>query len=317
MERPRLGTPRRIGPYVLITRLDSAGGPGTPPVPERRFIARSPDGERTVLVSAPLDGADPQRFVVEAEAARYLLGPWAAPVTECSGPSPAPWLARPYLPALPLPTALSVHGGPLPEQTVRALGAALAETLAIAHAAGTTHAGVSPAAVLLAGDGPRLSCFGAVRAAGPDGEPRSGLPGLDPGALAPEQATGGRPRPPGDIYALGAVLSYASTGHTVPDRDELPASLRPLIAACLSRDPAARPQAVQLLEQLAPGTGAAATGPRGTEIHSPTATPSLPPDWLPGRVVAAVARQSAVILAAELPAPVPAHAPAAPAHRNN
>ncbi|OEJ39266.1 serine/threonine protein kinase [Streptomyces agglomeratus] len=313
MERPRLGTARRIGPYLLITRLDSAGGPGTPPVPERRFIARSTDGDRTVLVSAPLEGADPQRFVAEAEAARHPLGPWAAPVAEHSGPSPAPWCARPYLPALPLPTALAVYGGPLPEHTVRALGAALAGTLALAHAAGTTHAGVSPAAVLLAGDGPRLTCFGAVRAAGPDGAPRSGLPGLDPGALAPEQGTGGRPRPPGDVYALGAVLSYASTGHTVPDRDELPASLRPLITACLARDPAARPRAAQLLEQLAPSAApAAAHGPRGTEIHAGAA--SLPADWLPGRLVAAVARQSAVVLAAELPSS--AHAPA-PAHRDN
>ncbi|MGW7197192.1 serine/threonine protein kinase [Streptomyces chryseus] len=303
MERPRPGTGRRIGPYTLITRLDSAGGPGTPPVPEHRFIARSADGDRTVLVSAPLDGVDPGRFVVEAQAARYLLGPWAAPVTECSGPSPFPWHARPYLPALPLPTALAVYGGPLPEHTVRALGAALAETLAIAHAAGTTHAGVSPAAVLLAGDGPRLTCFGAVRAAGADGEHRGGLPGLDPGSLAPEQASGGRPRPPGDIYGLGAVLSYASTGHTVPDRDELPASLRPLVTACLSRDPAARPQAVQLLEQLAPS--APAPGPGATVLDSPATAPYLPAGWLPGRLVAAVARQSAVVLAAELP--VPAH----------
>lgn len=86
--------------------------------------------------------------------------------------------------------ALAVHGGPLPETTVRAVGATLAEALAAAHGQGLTHAGVSPAAVLLTADGPRLTCFGAVRAASADGEPRTGLPGLDPGALAPEQASG-------------------------------------------------------------------------------------------------------------------------------
>ncbi|MET7622145.1 serine/threonine protein kinase [Streptomyces sp. NPDC005408] len=290
-ERPRADTSRQMGPYYLITRLDPTG-PGFPPVPERRFIARSADGDRTVLVSSPLEGVDPGRFLVEADAARRLLGPWVLPVAEVSPPSASPWYASPYLPALPFPVALAVHGGPLPERTVRALGAALAETLAGAHATGITHAGLSPAAVLLAGDGPRLTSFGAVRAAAPDGEQRTGLPGLEQGSLPPEQASGGRPRPPGDIYALGAVLAYAATGHTVPERTELPDSLRGLISACLTRDPAARPTASTLLAELAP------VAPHATVVTS--AGSLLNPGWLPGRIVAAIARQSSEVLAAEL-----------------
>ncbi|MET7716801.1 serine/threonine protein kinase [Streptomyces sp. NPDC005407] len=296
-ERPRADTPRQIGPYYLITRFDPTG-PGFPPVPERRFVARSADGERTMLVRAPLEGADPGRFLVEADAARRLLGPWVSPVSEVAPPSTAPWYASPYLPALPLPVALAVHGGPLPERTVRALGAALAETLAGAHATGITHAGLSPAAVLLAGDGPRLTCFGAVRAAAPDGEQRTGIPGLEPGSLAPEQASGGRPRPPGDIYALGAVLAYAATGHAVPERTELPVSLRGLISACLTRDPADRPTAPEVLHALPPSSPA----PTATALDSTASL--LTPGWLPGRVVAAVARQSAEVLAAELRVPL-------------
>ncbi|MFI1397822.1 serine/threonine protein kinase [Streptomyces sp. NPDC020681] len=296
-ERSRADSPRQIGPYHLITRLDPTG-PGFPPAPERRFIARSADGDRTVLVSAPLDGIDPGRFLVEADAARRLIGPWVFPVAELSPPSNSPWYASPYLPALPLPVALAVHGGPLPERTVRALGAALAETLAGAHAAGLTHAGLSPAAVLLAGDGPRLTCFGAVRTAAQDGEQRTGLPGLEPGSLAPEQASGGRPRPPGDVYALGAVLAYASTGHTMPERSELPASLGSLISACLTRDPAARPTAADVLHALPPSS----PSPMATVLDSTTSL--LTPGWLPGRVVAAVARQSAEVLAAELRIPL-------------
>lgn len=291
MERARLDAPRQIGPYHLITRLDPTG-PGFPPGPTRRFIARSADGDSTVLVSVPLEGTDPGRFLVEADTARRLFGPWVSPVSEVSPPSAAPWYACPYLPALPLPVALTVHGGPLPERTVRALGAALAETLAGAHATGITHAGLSPAAVLLAGDGPRLTCFGAVRAAAPDGEQRTGVPGLEPGSLAPEQASGGRPRPPGDVYALGAVLAYAATGHTVPERSELPESLRGLISACLTRDPADRPSAGALLAELAPAP------PHATVVSS--AGSMLTPGWLPGRIVAAIARQSSHVLAAEL-----------------
>ncbi|HET6360237.1 serine/threonine protein kinase [Streptomyces sp.] len=296
-ERPQGHSPRQIGPYHLITRLDPAG-PGFPPAPERRFIARSADGDRTVLVRTPGERVDAERFLVEADAARRLLGPWVSPVAELSPPSNSPWYASPYLPSVPLPVALAVHGGPLPERTVRAIGTALAETLAGAHATGITHAGLSPAAVLLAGDGPRLTCFGAVRAAAPDGEQRAGLPGLEPGSLAPEQASGGRPRPPGDVYALGAVLAYATTGHTVPDKGELPESLRSLISRCLTRDPAARPTAAEVLHALPP----ASTAPASTVLDSSSSL--LTPGWLPGRVVAAVARQSAEVLAAELRVPL-------------
>ncbi|MFF8278227.1 serine/threonine protein kinase [Streptomyces lateritius] len=307
MERPRPHeeSARRIGPYRLITRLDPPA-PHQGHVPCRRFVARSADGDRTVLLSAPLPGADPARFLTEAQAGQRLMGPWFAPVTEvsdptgsaaapapASAPAPAPWYATPYLPVLPLPVALAVHGGPLPEGTVRAIGAALAEALAAAHAQGVTHAGVSPAAVLLTADGPRLTCFGSVRAAAPDGQPRAGLPGLDPGALAPEQASGGRPRPAGDVYALGAVLAYAATGHTVPERSELPPALRQSVSGCLARDPANRPTAAELLTALAPPT------PHETVLSS--AGSLLAPGWLPGRIVAALARQSSELLAAELP----------------
>ncbi|WP_406335563.1 serine/threonine protein kinase [Streptomyces zaomyceticus] len=282
---------RRIGPFRLITRLD----PPHSVLPCRRFVARTEDGGHTVLLNTPLPGTDPARFAAEAEAARFLLGPWIAPVTGVAAPGEAPWSSSPYLPALPLPVALAVHGGPLPESTVRAVGATLAEALATAHGQGLTHAGVSPAAVLLTADGPRLTCFGAVRAASADGEPRTGLPGLDPGALAPEQASGGRPRPPGDVFALGAVIAYAATGHTVPERDELPPALRPVIASCLARDPADRPTATALMTALAPPTT------HETVLNSGGTL--LSPGWLPGRVVAALARQSSELLAAELPEP--------------
>ncbi|MGP3638640.1 serine/threonine protein kinase, partial [Streptomyces sp. 24-1644] len=127
---------------------------------------------------------------------------------------------------------------------------------------------------------------------------RSGLPGLDPGSLPPEQAAGGRPRPPGDIHALGAVLAYAATGHTVPDRDELPLLLRSLVSACLSRDPAARPRATDVLEALAPP---ATSVPVATVLETGPEAGAL---RLPGRVVAAIARQSAEILAADVRLPL-------------
>ncbi|MFJ3904096.1 serine/threonine protein kinase [Streptomyces sp. NPDC090025] len=287
-------------PYRLITRIDApdAHHPVGPRSPYRRFVARSHDGSRTVLLTAPRPGADLVGFRAEAEAAQRLTAPWLLPVTDLSpsqGPNPAEapspltpddtWFVTPYVPVLPLPVALAVHGGPLPEATVRVIGAALAETLAALHAQGVTHAGVSPAAVLLSADGPLLTCFGAARATAE----------VDHEAQAPERAAeraaGEPPRPAGDVYGFGAVLAYAATGHTVPERSELPESLRAAVTACLTRDPADRPTAAALLQAVAPPT------PHETVLGS--AATLLRPGWLPARVVAALAHQSASLLAVE------------------
>ncbi|MGW6982794.1 serine/threonine protein kinase [Streptomyces sp. NPDC054932] len=305
MERLRHDDPPRTGPYVTLARLDAESERA---VPARRFIARSADGDRTLLVCVPRHGADPTRWAAEAEGARALAVPGFLPVAETGRSADnLPWCATPYVPALPLTAALQAHGGPLPEPVVRALGAVLAQALATAHAQGVTHAGLSPAAVLLTAAGPRLSCYGAVRAAAPDGERRSGLPGLESGSLAPEQAAGERPGPPGDMYGLGAVLACASTGHTVPERNELPPSLRDFVTACLSREPARRPQAHQAHAHLAHLAHvahlAAAPSAASTAAHRATALDPATAIPLPAQVVAALARQSAHVLAAELPPP--------------
>lgn len=295
MRRLRQDDPLWIGPYAVLAGVDEEAEQHR--TPDRRYVARSADGRRTVLVQVPHPGAEPARWAAEAEEARRLALPGLAPVAEVDRAAVPVWHAAPYTPVLPLTAALAAHGGPLPEAVVRALGAALARTLATAHARGVAHAGVSPAAVLLGVDGPLLACFGAVRAAAPEGEQRLGRPGLDPGCLAPEQAQGGRPRPLGDVYALGAVLSYASTGYTVPEREELPASLREPVTACLARDPARRPSASDLAAGLS-----APLPPRPQALPGPLApVPTVldgPPFPLPARIVAALARQSADVLVA-------------------
>ncbi|MFF4445998.1 serine/threonine protein kinase [Streptomyces sp. NPDC001502] len=300
MERLRHDDPSHVGPYVILARLDSESAERT--VPERRYLGRTADGQRTVLVCVPRVGADPSRWAIEAEGARRLSAPRFLRLAEVGGTAGFPWYAAPYTPALPLPAVLAAYGGPLPEDTVRRLGGALAEGLAAVHAQGLTHAGLSPAAVLVTPGGPLLTCFGAVRAAAPDGTRRTGLPGLDPGCLAVEQASGGRPQPLGDVFALGAVLAYASTGHTVPEQGELPPGLRTLVGSCLSSDPAVRPQSARevLGELVAPGMGPAPSEDPYAQAGTVLDHGSVP---LPGRVVAALAAQSAALLAAELPSP--------------
>ncbi|MFI5638227.1 serine/threonine protein kinase [Streptomyces goshikiensis] len=290
MERLRHDDPSRLGPYLTLARLDAGA------VPERRYLARTADGERTVLLCAPLpDATAPAAWAREAELASGLSVPRFLRPASQGSEAGLPWYAVAYTPLLPLPAALAAHGGPLPEDLVRRLGAALAAGLAAAHARGQAHAGVSPAAVLIGAAGPLLGCFGAVRSAAPGGPP-----GLDPGCLAPELRSGGRPEPLGDVFALGAVLAYAASGHTVPEQGELPPGLRRLLASCLARDPADRPSAAQVLHALST-TGPAQT-PAPASAPAATVLDEQAPPPLPGRVVAALAAQSAELLASELPA---------------
>ncbi|WKX72920.1 PQQ-binding-like beta-propeller repeat protein [Streptomyces sp. XD-27] len=248
---------RRYGPYLVVDELDSAGQA----YDACRVAARhTVDGRLvTLMLPHPELAHDPGYrvlFRAEAENSRRLTGPWVAPVADISDAGAAtPWVAYDCFPVLPLPAAVAAHGGPLPEAVVRALGAALAATLVDAHANGLVHAGISPAALLLTEDGPRLTGYGLGRTSAPGGAARPGRPGGDPHNRPPEQHPGARPEPPGDVYALGAVLAYAATGRTDPDPARLPHSLRELIASCLSRDPDRRPRPEALLRALG-GQGA-------------------------------------------------------------
>lgn len=317
MEPLRPDDPRHPGSYHPVGGIDAADS--EVPVPVRRLVARLPGGDHTVLLTLPRpelagDGAYGQRFVAEAEQARWLSGhsphlEQIAQVSQGAAGEP-PWYAAPYAPAVPLPQALAAYGGGLGERTVRALGLALAGALAALHGQGRTHAGVSPGTVLLCADGVGLTGFGSVRSLAPAGADRRAVPGLPPEALPPEQLSGGLPRPPGDVFGLGAVLSYAATGRLAPDAAGLPGGLRETIGPCLVPDPADRPRASAVRDALR--AGLAPTVPPIPPGHAPPAHPpgappatvldhgadAFAPGWLPGRVIAVIAWQSAQALAA-------------------
>lgn len=98
------------------------------------------------------------------------------------------------------------------------------------------------------------------------------------------------------------MLAYASTGHTVPEQGELPPGLRTLVGSCLSSDPAARPRSAQevLGALVSLGAGPATAEDPYAQAGTVLDHGAVP---LPGRVVAALADQSAAVLAAEVPSP--------------
>lgn len=290
------GPQQRVGPHRIVAPLGPYGQEGGPGAdgPQFHLAFSEPLGRVVVLMTPPAAlAADPGfrvRFASEAGTSARLAGHAAAPVAGVAPQDEEPWVAYDCAPALPLPAALAAHGGPLPVPYVCQLGVSLAAAVLQAHAQGLVYAGLTPAAVLLTSAGPRLVAYGAVRAAAPGDGPRTAVPGLPPAWLPPEQQAGGVPRPLGDIYALGAVLAYAATGAHSPDPGALPEPLASVLAGCLAGDPAQRPRADALLQQL-------------QQVQQ--ALPAEPgQEQLPGAVAAA--------LTAQLPS-LPAQGPLTPA----
>ncbi|APS18484.1 hypothetical protein TK78_05600 [Streptomyces sp. Tue 6075] len=286
--------PRTVGPYRALVRL-GAGGMGVV------YLARSAGGSlAAVKVIRAEHAADPgfrARFRREAETAARITGPWVVPVLGADTEAREPWLATAFVPGPSLAQVVAA-GGPLPAVTVRALGSRLAEALVVVHEAGLIHRDVKPGNVLLALDGPRLIDFGIARHEGATALTATGAVIGTPGYLAPEQASAGALGPPCDVFSLGCVLVYAATGrgpfgegggagalfrtvHEEPDLTGVPPGSAPLIAACLAKDPAARPTASRVRDALA-GGGEAASDPAGRVMPDPAGRAA--PD-LAGRVM--------------------------------
>ncbi|NUV42323.1 bifunctional serine/threonine-protein kinase/ABC transporter substrate-binding protein [Streptomyces sp. CAI-24] len=320
--------PRAVGPYRTLARL-GAGGMGVV------YLARSAGGAlAAVKVIRAEHAADPRfraRFRREAEAAGRITGPWVVPVLGADSEAREPWLATAFVPGPSLGEAVGARGA-LPAATVRALGARLAAALATVHAGGLIHRDVKPGNILLALDGPRLIDFGIARHPGATALTATDAVLGSPGYLAPEQASAGPVGPACDVFSLGCVLVYAATGrppfgaggaagvlfrtvHEEPDLDGVPPALLPLVTACLTKTPDARPTAGEVRDRLmggAPGSpgagGAGAVG--GRDPREALAREPMPPAlWaLPG-LPALIAERSAAALALPDPDPNPAPGP--------
>ncbi|MEU7069678.1 protein kinase [Streptomyces narbonensis] len=260
--------PAAVATYRLLARLGS-GGMGTV------YLARTAGGRtvalKTVHARLATDPAFRSRFRLETDAARIIGARHGAAVVDADPLAETPWLATEYVLGPPLDDAVAL-GGPLPEPTVRALGAALAGALAQLHSSDVVHRDLKPSNVLVTAYGPKIIDFGIARAAGDDHLTRTGAAAGTPAFMSPEQASGQEHPPAGDVFALAGVLVFAATGHgpfgtgspadllyrvryAEPDLTGVPEALLPLLTACLAKDPAARPTTAHLTAHLHDGHG--------------------------------------------------------------
>jgi outer membrane protein assembly factor BamB len=256
--------PRRIGPYTVLGRL-GAGGMG------EVYLAETVSGLRLAVKVVRSEHAEDRtfraRFRQEVRAAQTVggTGTFTARVVDADTESERPWMATEFVDGPNLRDAVLDHG-PLPEEAVWVVAAALGEALIAIHAQGLVHRDLKPSNILLSPDGPRVIDFGIVRALEATALTRTGTVVGSSGYLSPEQIrNNAQVGPPSDVFSLGTVLAYAATGREPfgegqdavilmrilngdVDLSGVPELLRAVVEACLARDPDERPTPATVVE---------------------------------------------------------------------
>ncbi|WP_326602800.1 serine/threonine-protein kinase [Streptomyces sp. NBC_01800] len=265
--RPGLvhGDPTQIGPYRILGRL-GVGRMGVV------FAATdSQDQPVAVKVIRKEIADDPSfraRLVREVAAVSRVQGPFLLPLLAADTASAQPWLATPYAPGPTLVKHVSTSG-PLHSANLYGLAAGVAGALQVAHAVNIIHRDLKPANVILTLSGPRVLDFGIAHALDESAITPTGQWTGTPGWTAPEQYKGASANPASDVFAWGALVTYAATGRLPfgtgtpdvvawriiegePDLVGLPDDLWPHVTAALAKDPNDRPHAADLAALLAP-----------------------------------------------------------------
>ncbi len=274
----RLKRAREVGAYELVSEL-GRGGMGEVWVARHRLLARPAAVKliRPELLGADLSSQDAviRRFEREARATAGLRSTHTVDVYDFGrSEDGAFYYVMELLEGLSLDALVTRHGPVGPERAIHLLRQ-VCHSLGEAHEHGLTHRDIKPANIFVCRLGPdfdfvKVLDFGLVKKVGTANEtmltmPDAGTAGT-PAYMAPEMATNstgvdGR----ADIYAVGCVAYWMLTGRQVfegesaiatilkhvrepaprpSERAEipLPAELDDVVLACLSKDPADRPQ---------------------------------------------------------------------------
>lgn len=285
--------PRQVGTYTLTGRL-GAGGMGVV------YDGRTVDGARVAVKVLRADMADDPEFLArfrrEIATLRRVGEVCRVPVLDADVGGDLPYVATAFVPGPTLAGHIQEHG-PMAADDLRALGWALGRTFAAIHAIGVVHRDLKPGNIILAPDGPRVIDFGIAQLAEATALTHTGLRVGTPGYLSPEQILGDS-GPAADVFAWGATLAHAGTGHlpfgsghpdvvmyrvlhTDPDLSQLPDPVADVVRAALRKDAEQRPSAEELAQWLESGQRPDSVGDEVT----------LPPVDRPGAAIGPLARQ--------------------------
>ncbi len=257
------GDPTDVGSYRIVSRLGE-GGMGVV------YLATDENGRRVALkvIRPHLASHDEflDRFRSEVALARKVARFCTAPILSSDTDADPPYIVTEYVDG-PTLTAAVAENGALSGSELHALGVGVASALTAIHRAGIVHRDLKPSNVLLSRYGPRVIDFGIAKAVDAmTSITQTGQFIGSPSYAAPERFRGEPITPRTDIFAWGSVLAFAGTGrapfgdvaeavayrvvHGDPDLEGLDPELTDLVRWTVSKDPADRPTAQELLDAL-------------------------------------------------------------------
>ncbi|MGW6503725.1 glycoside hydrolase family 6 protein [Nonomuraea angiospora] len=255
--------PRRIGGHRIVRRLGS-GGMGIV------YLAKSRSRRLVAIkvIHRHLAG-DPEfrrRFRREVATMQRVAPFSTAPVLTADVDGETAYVVTEYVPGPTLFRAV-VERGPMSGSELEGLAMSTAVALWAIHAAGVVHRDLKPSNVLLSPVGPKVIDFGLAFVS--DSTTLSVTRMGTPAYMSPEQVRG-LASPASDVFAWGGVMAFAASGrppfgsgaghdvlyrvvHEEPVLPELGGVLGQLVGRALSKDPAARPTAAELVDALGGG----------------------------------------------------------------
>ncbi|WP_326630792.1 transporter substrate-binding domain-containing protein [Nonomuraea fuscirosea] len=283
------GDPTELGSFRLSGRVGE-GGQGIV------YLGVDDKGERAAIkllhVKFSGDTIARSRFARELKAAQRVASFCTARVMEADLDGDTPYIASEYIDGRPLREIIE-EDGPLTGTVLDRLAIGTATALTAIHHASIVHRDFKPDNVLIAADGPRVVDFGIARIIDSTGTITSRAIGT-PAYMAPEQIAGDDIGPYTDVFSWGATIAFAASGevafegksiamvlnrilnHEV-DVGMMHEPLQSVVRSALSKSPAERPSADQILLRLlgqASTVGAStAVLTRGVQVASDDTTP--------------------------------------------
>lgn len=270
---------RVVGNRYALTSPIASGGMGDVWEATDTILGRDV-AVKILRTDGPADEGFTERFRDEAKHAAALTHPNVAAVYDYGEEEDGTaYLVMERVPGVPLTEVIRQSHGLDPQQVRWILGQA-ALALAAAHDTGLVHRDVKPGNIIVTPDGTaKLTDFGIARAGDGNGHTLTGEVLGTPDYISPEQALGEQATNASDIYALGVVGHEMLTGSKPFDQgspvatalahvndvppplsDGVPADLRTIIEACMSKSPGDRPADAREVA-LALGMGADPVAP--------------------------------------------------------
>jgi Protein kinase domain len=240
------------------------------------YVARDPAMDRIVALktihtqalSGPQGHEYRERFFREARAAGRLAHPGIVQMFDVGEDEGNPFLVMEFVEGQTL-AELAKGGERFTLDRTCEVGQQIAEALGYAHCHGVVHRDIKPANILMTSktkygiERPKITDFGVAKLSATQITTTGQMLGT-PAFMPPEQFTGAAIDGRSDLFSLGVILYWLSTGeqafpgetitavsykvvHTepVPARKlnpAIPAALEQIIAKCLMKDPAERYQ---------------------------------------------------------------------------